>query len=79
MDHASLEVIESFAEKLLQKRASVTVQTSKLARKGYDVGMLMELVAEYERIPTKERHFEFTKDFAKLGTRHDFGLLVRRL
>jgi hypothetical protein len=75
----SRKALESFAEKLLGGRRAVTVQTGELARQGYDVSMLMDLVAEYAAVPANERTYEFEKDFGKLGSREDFGLHIRRV
>jgi len=73
------KTLEGFARHLLNGRDCATIQTSALARQGYDASSLLELVAEYAGLPESERSFEFQKDFAKLGSRHDFGLVIRRL
>ena len=73
------KILESFTRHMLNDRDSATIQTNALARQGYDASLLLELVAEYEGLPQTERSFEFQKEFAKLGSRHDFGLVIRRL
>lgn len=75
----SRKALEGFADKLLGDRRTATIQTAELARQGYDVSMLMDLIAEYGALPVNERSYEFEKDFAKLGSREDFGLHIRRL
>jgi hypothetical protein len=71
--------LEGFARHMLNGRESTTIQTSALARQGYDASLLLELIDGYAGLPATERCFEFEKDFAKLGSRHDFGLVIRRL
>ena len=71
--------LEGFARYMLNGRDTATIQTSALAFQGYDASSLLEWVAEYAGLPETERSFEFQKEFAKLGSRHDFALVIRRL
>lgn len=73
------KALESFAARILGDRNTATIQTAELARDGYDVGMLMDFIDDYASVPVAERRFHFEKDFAKLGSRDEFGLHIRRL
>ena len=79
LDGICRKALESFVDNLLGEPRAATVQTGELARQGYDVSMLMDLIEEYAAIPATERRYAFEKDFAKLGSREDFGLHIRRV
>ena len=76
---ADERILEGFARNMLNGRDCATIQTSALERQGYNAATLLEWIAGYEGLPTTERSFEFRKDFVNLGSRHDFGLVIRRL
>jgi hypothetical protein len=68
--------IERLAEILLDRDQETAVGASALAEKGYDTGLVLELVNAYARLPQAKRRFEFrTDESGRLG---DFALRVTR-
>lgn len=76
MDAASQQILEAFAARILDRKSAVTVQTTKLAREGYDVGMVMDLVAEYMNMPRGRTDLRFRKRLHQ--ARQQGGVRVNR-
>lgn len=68
--------IERLAEIILDREQEAAVAISALAEKGYDTGLVLELVGAYARLPQAKRKFELRAD--ESSRPGDFALRVKR-
>src|SRR4051812_8524913 len=62
-------LLQAFAARILAAKQSDIIPTVELAKQGYDVEMLLEMISEYASLPAAERTFsvEATADEIRLA------------